>query len=245
MVLGLRVDAVQIDQVIEQMIKWIQEDSRCHYIVHASQHNFTEAQHDEEFKKAINSADLSVPDGMSIVRLARARGFNLKRRVYGPELMELFCRKYGHKFRHFFYGGLPGVAEKLSGILKGRYGIQVAGFYSPALHKKRFKEDESIIKMINDSGADVLWVGLGVPKQEYWMYDHKDRLNVSVILGVGAAFDYVSGVNKMPPRWIQEYGFEWLFRLLSEPRRLWHRYLVYGPKFYWYIILERLKLRKF
>lgn len=244
-VLGVRVNAVQIPDVIAQIEQWIQERQRCHFIAVTGMHGVTEAQQDLTFKRVLNAADLVVPDGMPLVWLGRRHGYGLKRRVYGPELMETFCRETGVKYKHFFYGGVPGVPKRLAKILKQRYGLRVVGMLSPPFRQLTPEEDAEVVALINEAEPDVLWVGLSTPKQERWMYEHRDRLWVPVMVGVGAAFDVLSGRKREAPLWMREHGLQWLFRLLSEPRRLWRRYLIYGSKFVFMVTLEMLRLKRF
>jgi N-acetylglucosaminyldiphosphoundecaprenol N-acetyl-beta-D-mannosaminyltransferase len=244
-VLGVRVDAVQIPDVVTRMEDWIQRTGQGHYIAVTGMHGVTEAQHDNEFKTILNSAHLVVPDGMPLVWLGCHAGFPLKRRVYGPELMETFCRETRAKYKHFFYGGATGVPEQLAGLLRQRYDIQIAGTYSPPFRPLTQEEEKQITRRIMESGADVLWVGLSTPKQERWMHQHCHRLNVPVLAGVGAAFDLLTRRVKQAPSWMQENGLEWLFRLSQEPKRLWRRYLVYGSEFVWNVTLELSRAKKF
>jgi exopolysaccharide biosynthesis WecB/TagA/CpsF family protein len=245
--LGVRVNAVQIQEVAACMDEWIRDSGRCHSIAATSMHGIVEAQHDPAFKEILNCMDLVVPDGMPLVWLGRRRGHILPRRVYGPELLLAFCEKTnGLGYRHFFYGGEPGVAERLAESLKRRFpGMQVAGTFAPPFRRLSAEEDEEIVGMISHAVPDVLWVGLGVPKQERWMHEHRDRLRVPVQVGVGAAFDMLSGRRRQAPRWMREHGLEWLFRLFQEPRRLWRRYLIYGWQFVAYAAAESLGLRDF
>lgn len=244
-VLGVRVNAVQIPGVVEQMENWISERLRCHFIAVTGMHGVTEAQHDLLFKEILNTADLVVPDGMPLVWLGRLRGHSLRRRVYGPELMESFCQTTGPKYRHFFYGGAPGIPSLLAEVMRKKYGIHVVGEYSPPFRALTEQEDEEIIRQIHAAKPDVIWVGLSTPKQERWMYEHRLRLQVPIAVGVGAAFDLNSGRAKQAPQWMRENGLEWSFRLVQEPRRLWKRYLVYGSEFVWSVALELLSLRRF
>jgi N-acetylglucosaminyldiphosphoundecaprenol N-acetyl-beta-D-mannosaminyltransferase len=246
-VLGVGISLTQIPDVIAQIETWISERSGCHIIAVTGMHGVTEAQHDGEFKHILNSASLVVPDGMPLVWLARLRGFSLRRRVYGPELMMTFCEQTAARgYRHFLYGGDAGVADRLAGTLRERFpGLLIAGSHSPPFRSLTVAEDTHIIAQINESGADVLWVGLSTPKQERWMYEHRDCLLVPVLVGVGAAFDFNLGIKRQAPEWMREHGLEWLFRLLQEPQRLWRRYLVYGSEFLVSVILEQLGLRKF
>ncbi len=244
-VLGVRVNAIQIPEVIALMEEWIAQADRSHYVAVTGMHGVTESKEDACFKAILEKADLVVPDGMPLVWLGRWHGYRLKRRVYGPELMETFCAQTGAKYRHFFYGGAPGVADRLARTEQERHGIRIAGTYCPPFRALTEKEQADVVATIQAAKPDVLWVGLSTPKQERWMDEYKDRLDVPVLLGVGAAFDLNIGRLKQAPRWMRENGLEWLFRLLAEPRRLWKRYLVQGSKFAWCVGLELLGLRKF
>jgi N-acetylglucosaminyldiphosphoundecaprenol N-acetyl-beta-D-mannosaminyltransferase len=243
--LGVQVNAVQIPDVITRMEHWISERTACHFIAVTGMHGVTEAQHDKLFKQILNSADLVVPDGMPLVWIARRHGHRLKRRVYGPELMQTFGRDTGAKYRHFLYGGMPGVPELLGKTLTEKFGMNIVGEYSPPFRALTEKEDEEVLARIHATRPDVLWVGLSTPKQERWMYAHRPALQVPVVVGVGAAFDVNSGRTKQAPVWMREHGLEWSFRLVTEPRRLWKRYLIYGSEFAWKVTSELLALRSF
>jgi N-acetylglucosaminyldiphosphoundecaprenol N-acetyl-beta-D-mannosaminyltransferase len=231
-VLGVRVDAVQISKVIQQMEAWIQRHDACHFIAVTGMHGVMEAQHNDGFKHVLNSADLVVPDGMPLVWLGRLRGFPVRRRVYGPELMMTFCQEMAPKgYRHFFLGGTTDLPEKLSESLRRRIPLlQIAGTFSPPFGPVTPEEDEATVTMINATKPDVVWVGLSEIKQDTWMYEHRGKLNVPVLVGIGAAFDFLAGTKTQAPEWMRENGLEWLFRLLQEPRRLWRRYLIYGTE---------------
>jgi N-acetylglucosaminyldiphosphoundecaprenol N-acetyl-beta-D-mannosaminyltransferase len=245
-VLGVSVAAVHIPQVVSQIEAWIETHDRCHYIAVTGMHGVTEAQHDPRFKHILNSADLVVPDGMPLVWLARTKGHSLRRRVYGPELMDAFCVQSATRgYRHFLYGGGPGVPEKLAAALREKHpGLNIVGTLSPPFVPLTSEEDEHLVAQINDARPDVVWVGLSTPKQERWMFEHRERLNAAALVGVGAAFDFGAGLKGQAPRWMREHGFEWLFRLSQEPQRLWRRYVVYGSKFMYWVALEQLGIRK-
>ena len=245
--LGVRVHAVQIPDALAWMEECIRDRNGCHYVAVTGMHGVMEAQHDTLFKKILNTADLVVSDGMPLVWAGRRHGFPMKRRVYGPELMLTFCQQTANKgYRHYFYGGASEVPGELASSLEKRFpGMQIAGTYSPPFRPLTPEEDAQIVRQINAAKADVLWVGLSTPKQERWMYEHRDKLNVPILMGVGAAFDLNSGRLRQAPDWMRENGLEWFFRLLMEPRRLWKRYLVYGSKFAWNVSLEMLKLKQF
>ena len=226
-------DAVQIPEVVSRMENWIARRDTCRYIAVTDMHSLMQAQHAASFKKILENADLVVPDGFPLVWLGRRRGFPLRRRVYGPELMERFCKETACQgYRHFFYGGAPGVAVDLAARLAARFpGLRIAGAFCPPFWPLTQKEDEAVSSMLNRSRADVVWVGLGAPKQERWMFEHQGCLAAAVLVGVGAAFDFHTGRIPQAPSWMREHGLEWFFRLTREPRRLWRRYLIHGTQF--------------
>ena len=240
-VLNVRVDAVQIPDAIKILESWIEERGPARYVAVTGMHGVSVSREDAEFGRILENASLVVADGMPLVWLGRLQGFKqMQRRVYGPELMETFCRETGSKYRHFFYGGAPGVAEALAEAERERYGIQIAGIYCPPFRPLTEDEECNVRRLVEEARPDVLWVGLSTPKQEHWMYEHRETLQVPVMLGVGAAFDLNTGRLKQAPVWMRENGLEWLFRLWAEPRRLWQRYIVNGSKFLWAVCIEHL-----
>jgi N-acetylglucosaminyldiphosphoundecaprenol N-acetyl-beta-D-mannosaminyltransferase len=244
-VLGVRVDAVQIPDAIAEVEQWIQDRGPSRYVAVTGMHGVSESQRNPHFREILQEAGLVVADGMPLVWLGRWHGHDMRRRVYGPELTQSFCHATGDKYRHFFYGGAPGVADELARVLSESHGIRVAGTFCPPFRPLTPAEDEEVVDLINSSNPDVVWVGLSTPKQETWMYEHRDKLNVPAMFGIGAAFDINTGRLQQAPSWMRENGLEWLFRLLAEPRRLWHRYLVSGAMFAWNVSLELLGLRTF
>jgi N-acetylglucosaminyldiphosphoundecaprenol N-acetyl-beta-D-mannosaminyltransferase len=245
-VLGVRIDAVQTPDATAQMERWIQERNGSHFIAVTGMHGVMEAQNDPHFKQMQNAADLVVPDGISMVWLGRYRhGYPLQRRATGSDIMAGFCKETGAKYRHFLYGGTPAGSEKLERVLRERYGVQVVGTYVPPFRPLTPEEDLEVRATINKAQPDVLWVGLSTPKQERWMFEHRATLQVPVMLGVGAAFDFLAGTKRQAPRWMGDHGLEWFYRFMSEPRRLWRRVLVQVPRFVFYVTLETLGLKKF
>jgi N-acetylglucosaminyldiphosphoundecaprenol N-acetyl-beta-D-mannosaminyltransferase len=205
-----------------------------------------DAYYDDGFRRILNSSGLTTPDGMSVVWILKLLGQKEVGRVYGPDLMLALC-KYGveKKYRHYLYGGEPGVAEALASQLTDMFdGLQIAGIHSPPFRKLTNEEDQETIEKINAAKPDIVWVGLSSPKQEYWMAEHLERINVPVMIGVGAAFDFLSGSKPQAPGWMQRSGLEWLFRFLTEPRRLWPRYRQY-PLFVWLVLLQIFGLKEF
>jgi N-acetylglucosaminyldiphosphoundecaprenol N-acetyl-beta-D-mannosaminyltransferase len=244
-VLGFPVAAMQIPDVVAQMERWIAGRERNHYICVANVHVIIEGRRNPSFGEVLRSADLCVPDGMPLVWLGRRQGHILPRRVYGPDLLMDFCRTTQHAgYSHFFLGGRPHVAGKLTDELRARFpDIRVAGAYSPPFRELTQEEDNALTAQINRAAPDILWVGLGCPKQERWMREHRDKLQVPVVVGVGQAFDIHSGIAPQAPTWMRENGLEWLFRLCREPRRLWRRYLVYNFMFVAMLALQLAGLR--
>jgi N-acetylglucosaminyldiphosphoundecaprenol N-acetyl-beta-D-mannosaminyltransferase len=240
-ILGSRVHLVQIPDVLDKMERWIQKGgSTCHHVVVTGMHGLIEGHKDKDFKAILKSADLFVPDGIAPVWVARYVGFPLKKRATGSEVMLEFLKLAEKRgYRSFFYGDTADTLELLSVRLQERFpGLQIAGTFSPPFRPLTHVEDEDVIRMINDSRPDVLWVGLGLPKQEQWIYEHRSRLNVPVAVGVGAAFKFLSGKVKRAPTWIGDHGLEWLWRFLHEPKKLWRRVLIDGPRFLFYVGLE-------
>lgn len=244
-VLGVPVNAIQIPGVIATMEDWIRNKEGPHFVAVTGMHGVVEAHHHPAFKNILNSADLVVPDGMPLVWMGRRHGFIMPRRVYGPELMETFFKQTGNRYSHFFYGGAEGVADVLACKMRHQYGIRIAGTFSPPFRNLTAEEELEVVDRVQSAAPDVLWVGLSTPKQEKWMWTFRDRVHVPVMAGVGAAFDFHTGRVRQAPAWMREHGLEWFFRLVSEPRRLWRRYLVYGSQFIWNVNLEIFKLRKF
>ena len=181
---------------------------------------------------------------MPLVWLCRAAGYRYVTRVYGPDLMLALCKAgCASGLRHYFYGGAEGVPESLAQSLTRQFpDLQITGTFSPPYRPLSPQEDSAIIDRINQTLPDIVWVGLGTPKQDFWVADHRGKVNAAALIAVGAAFDFHSGRVKQAPLWIQRSGLEWLFRLIQEPRRLWKRYLVDNLIFLTHVALQRSKL---
>ena len=238
-VLGVGVSAINMDIAIDVIDRWITSGTR-HYVCITGVHGVMESQRDEALRRIHNEAGLVTPDGMPLVWLSRWRGWRNTSRVYGPDLMLALCeRSLATGYRHYFYGGQPGVPEQLARRLQQRFpGLTVTGTFSPPFRPLSDAEETEIVARINDARPDIVWVGLGTPKQERWMSQHVSRLHASALIGVGAAFDLHAGLRRQAPSWMQRSGLEWLFRLGQEPRRLWRRYLVNNPLFLWLTVLQ-------
>jgi N-acetylglucosaminyldiphosphoundecaprenol N-acetyl-beta-D-mannosaminyltransferase len=200
-----------------------------------------EVHENKDLLPIFNQSGLTTPDGMAIVWILKLKGFKEVKRVYGPDLLLAACEFGIEKgWKHFFYGGAPGVVEDLVKELSLRFpGLIVSGMITPPFRPLTVEEDKEISKQINQSDADIVWVGISTPKQEMWMNAHVGKISPPVLIGIGAAFDFVAGRKQQAPRWIQHSGFEWLYRLTTEPKRLWPRYSKY-PKFVTLVIRELL-----
>lgn len=244
-ILGVGVSAINMGIALEVIHEWIQRRSP-HYVCVTGVHGIMESQRDRNLRIVHNQAGLVTPDGMPLVWLSWLKGFHHVDRVYGPDLMLAVCEqslRYG--YRHFFYGGAAGVPESLAGVLQKRFpGLRVVGTYSPPFRALSAEEDAQVVQMLNEAHPDIIWVGLSTPKQERWMAAHRAQLTAPVLIGVGAAFDFLTGRKPQAPRWMQRAGLEWFFRLLTEPRRLWRRYLINNPLFVAFVVLELLGIRK-
>lgn len=221
----------------EEMLEWIEAaivSREPGYVCACNVHTVMRAQEDAELRAALLGASLNVPDGQPLVWAINALGHELRGRVYGPELMSRACQlatERGHRL--YLYGGRnQGALVQLALNLRHRYpGIKIVGGYSPPHRPLSEEERIAIAGEINRSRADIVWAGIGVPKQEKWMAGMRADLEAPVLLGVGAAFDFHAGLVPQAPLWMQEAGLEWAYRLAHEPRRLWRRYLRYNPRF--------------
>lgn len=233
-ILGVNVVAARLDQVVAvaQRILASKAD-RSAILCPTGVHGLVEADEDPELKAILNSAELTVADGMPLVLVSRMLGHHTAERAFGPDVM-LAILEGGvtHGVKHYFYGGREGVADELRVRLCRRFpDLEVVGTFCPPFRSLSDKEFDDIAAMINDSGADVVWVGLSTPKQERWAARMRDRLDAKLICTVGAAFDYHTGSIREAPTWMKAFALEWLFRLLQEPRRLWRRYFKIVPRF--------------
>ena len=220
----------------ERTLDWIDDmvsARRRGYVSAAAVHLVMVSQEDAATRDAVLGCSLAVPDGQPLVWAMRSLGHDASR-VYGPELMARYCERSAKTgTRMYLYGGRnQGSLVQLALNLRQSYpGVKIVGGYSPPFRELTEDESDRVIDDINACGADVVWVGIGQPKQEKWMANVRDRLETPVLIGVGAAFDFHAGLIPQAPDWMQRMGLEWLFRLGHEPRRLWRRYLRYNPRF--------------
>jgi N-acetylglucosaminyldiphosphoundecaprenol N-acetyl-beta-D-mannosaminyltransferase len=245
-ILGVGVSAVTLEQALHRIQCWIVTDDR-QYVCVTGVHGVMESQREERLRRVHNTAGMVTPDGMPLVWLSRMKGFRPAERVYGPDLMLACCERFlVLGYRHFFYGAGQGVPDRLAERLRMRFpGLNVVGCLSPPFRGISQEEDTEIVARINACQPDIVWVGLSTPKQERWMAEHIGRLTARVLIGVGAAFDFHAGLKRQAPRWMQRSGLEWVFRLGSEPHRLWRRYFINNPLFVWRVLLQQLAITRY
>ncbi|MBI4568309.1 MAG: WecB/TagA/CpsF family glycosyltransferase [Planctomycetes bacterium] len=230
-VLGIGISATSYADTLDCIGRWIVARTPA-YVAICTVHSVMEGVDHPAFGNVLNAAHIATPDGVPLVWALRLLGQPKQTRVYGPDLLLHFCERAAHTgWSSYFYGGGDGVAGELAATLTRRFtGLRVCGWESPPFRALTPAEDDAVVARINASGADVVWVGLGAPKQEQWMARHQGRVR-AVMVGVGAAFDFHTGRVRQAPRWMMRLGLEWFFRLLMEPRRLWRRYAYHNPRF--------------
>jgi len=230
--LGVGITPVNLAQTVEILEKW-RAEGRREYVCCVSVHGLVEAQRDPEIRRALNRSGLSTEDGMPLVWWCRRAGYSSAGRVAGSELLLAICERGCQRgYRHYFYGGSPrGVQTLVSRLIQRFPGLVIAGYRSPPFRPLTQEEDAADVEAINETHPDFVWVGLGMPKQEKWIAQHVGRIQAAALLGVGAAFDFVAETKPRAPLWMQRSGLEWVFRLMAEPQRLAHRYLVYNSLF--------------
>jgi N-acetylglucosaminyldiphosphoundecaprenol N-acetyl-beta-D-mannosaminyltransferase len=245
-VLGVAISPVNMETALQNIAEAMEQKGKG-YVCLTGVHGVSEAQSDPEFRRILNRAFLCTPDGMPLVWVGRLQGRKEMDRVYGPDLMlAVMERSEKTGWRHFFYGGANGTAEKLGEKLRERYPkLQVAGTYEPPFRPLNEEEQADLVKAVGAARADMMWVGLSTPKQERFMAEYLGRLDVRLMFGVGAAFDFHAGKVRQAPRWMQRSGLEWFYRLCSEPRRLWKRYLKNNPLFVMRLFLQWSGLKKY
>jgi N-acetylglucosaminyldiphosphoundecaprenol N-acetyl-beta-D-mannosaminyltransferase len=230
-ILGVSVNAIDLEDAVQVIAGWVETECREQVCV-VPAHTVMDALDDSSLRRIINQSGLVTPDGMSIVWALKLLGRKGVDRVYGPDLM-LACCQYGmgRDWKHYLFGSTPDVLEELKKRLHANMpGLQIAGMHAPPFREEVKLESREVIEQINQAAPDLVWVGLGSPKQEFWIHKHRGELSASVMIGVGAALDFLSGSKLQAPRWVQRSGLEWLYRFVQEPRRLWGRYSQY-PRF--------------
>jgi N-acetylglucosaminyldiphosphoundecaprenol N-acetyl-beta-D-mannosaminyltransferase len=224
-ILGIGVSAINLDDAVATIERWIGERGR-NYVCITGVHGVMESRRDERLRRIHNQAGMVTPDGMPLVWFSRLSGKDHTERVCGSDLMRKMTTVSSQRgYRQFYYGGPEGLADELREVLVHRHPtLEVVGTLCPPFRELTPQEDQIAVDAINAKHPDIVWVGLSTPKQELWMANHLGRIEAPVMIGVGAAFDFLAGTKRQAPFWMQRNGLEWLFRLCSEPRRLWRRY---------------------
>lgn len=221
------------------------EELRGDYICVSNVHTTVMAFRDESYRKVQNSGAMALPDGQPLSIVSRRRGYSEAQRVPGPDLMPAILHLSEEKgYRHYFYGSTPETLEKLRKVLLDRFPkLQIVGMYAPPFRPLTEEEDQEAVRQINESGADFVWVALGAPKQEKWMYEHRGRVN-GLMIGVGAAFDFIAGTVRRAPMWMQKLCLEWVYRICQDPKRMFPRYVSTNFAFLWHVHRESKAIRK-
>ncbi len=230
--LGVPIASLTMGQAIDVVSSWVGSGAAPRLITFSTVHMLVEGHKAPAFRDLLCEMDMNCPDGMPLVWMGKMRSQPIER-VCGPDFLPAFCAATADRgYRHFFYGGAEGVAEDvIAALKKANPSLRVAGSYTPPFRPLTVEEDAAVVKMINDSKPDFVWVCLGCPKQERWIVEHRESIRATALLAVGMAFDTVAGRKKRAPEMVQRLGIEWLHRLFQEPGRLWRRYLMYNTLF--------------
>lgn len=244
-ILGVNVAITNMHDVIEYLVSQL-EQLRGKYVCLTNVHTTVMSHDDADYCKVQNEAFLALPDGRPLALIERLRGFSQADQTAGPDLMPAMWKATeSTEITHYFYGSSPETIAALEKNLRKTYpNLKIAGLESPPFRSLSEEEDQEVINRINVSGADILWVGLGAPKQERWMYDHRDKIH-ALMFGVGAGFDFHAGTVKRAPKWMREHYLEWLYRLMQDPKRLWKRYVVTNTKFIFLSVADAFQWRKY
>lgn len=243
-ILNTNINVTDMDGTIAYITENL-EALKGDYICVSNVHTTVMAFRDEEYRRIQNSGAMALPDGQPLSIVSRQRGYAEAQRVPGPDLMPIILNMSQDRgYTHYFYGSTQGTLDQLRKVILDRYPrLQIAGMYAPPFRNLTQEEDEEIVRRINDSGADFVWVALGAPKQEMWMYEHRNRIN-GLMIGVGAAFDFIAGTVKRAPMWMQKLCLEWVFRIMQNPKRMIPRYLNTNFAFLYYVHKESKELKK-
>ena len=244
-VLGVPVDVLDMESALARIGEWLRR-RRKGYVCAASVHGVLESRQDVRVARAFAEADMVIPDGRPMVWVARAQGKRAMRQVTGPDMMAaIMSRPEFARCSHFFYGGKPGVAQELAAAWKERFpAVRIAGTFTPPFRDLSSPEETALIDFLNDRRPDLIWIGISAPRQEMLMRRLLPHLRQGVMFGVGAAFDFHTGRIRDCAPWVKRIGFQWLHRLLQDPRRLWRRNL-YNSTFVWHIALQLTGLKKY
>lgn len=242
---GVEVDRYSLDQVVDQIINHARSRNAPGYVVTPNAQHIVMLQNNARFRQIYQQATLTVPDGVSLLWAAQFLGTPLQGRVNGTDLFEKLCMSCADAgVKVFFLGGRPGAAEGAAQVLSARHpNLQIAGTYCPPYgFEADLSERARIQEAVATAAPDILFVGLGAPKQEYWIYEHYQQLGIPISIGIGVSFEFVAGAVQRAPKLLQQLGLEWAFRLVTEPKRLWRRYVFGNSSFTWLVLKQKLTL---
>lgn len=244
-IIGSEISVTNMESLLTS-IKCKIDSGETDYICVSNVHTVITAKEDEYYKTIINYSFMSVPDGMPLVWVGRKRGYKDIGRTAGPDIMENTFKSISYKkYKHYFYGSTRDTLDLMKDNLMKEYPyLNIVGMKESYFRPLTEEEDKEIVDEINSLKPDLIWVGLGAPRQEKWMYEHREKIKSSLMIGVGGAFAIYADLVDRAPLWMQKHGLEWLYRLIKEPGRLWKRYLVTNFKFIFYLICDRLKIDK-
>lgn len=239
------VDNLTTDEVLDK-IELLISNRKPEYLVTPNVDHIIKLQSDKEFQEIYKKANLVLADGMPLLWAAKILGTSIVEKISGSDIFPRICKLAAEKgYKIFFLGGRPGAAKKAGEVLKSKFiGLNIVGIYSPPFNfEYDAEENNKIVTMIKDCEPDILFVGLGAPKQEKWIYKYKELCQVPVSIGIGVTFEFVAGIIKRAPLWMQKVGLEWLWRVFMEPRRLWKRYLIEDMRIFG-LVFEQIKSKK-
>ncbi len=243
---GIMIDNLTESGAIERIERLVRNGT-SNFVVTPNVDHLIKLQTDMEFRDVYQEADLVLADGMPLIWASKFLGKPLHHRITGSDLFPKLCKRAAEiEYKVFFLGGRPGAAEKAKEILQARFsGLQIVGTYAPPLgFEYDINENKKIIEMLRASSPDILFVGLGAPKQEKWIYMNKDRYEVPVSIGIGVSFEFVAGMVRRAPKWMQRIGIEWFWRFLMEPKKLWKRYFVNDMKIFKMVLNQKREANK-
>ncbi|WNZ24386.1 WecB/TagA/CpsF family glycosyltransferase [Leptolyngbya sp. NK1-12] len=246
--IGVDVDVITYKELFAKCEQWLQDKSaRSKHVACVNVNCVVESYLNREIKEIFTKADISGPDSMPFVYWIRLITGQKCDRLYAPDIILNLCRIAVQRgYRLYLYGGAEGVPETMQQFLQSKFpGLQIVGTYSPPFRPLTLQEDALVCEQIRQANPDFIIVGLGSPKQDQWIQDHLSKIPGTIMIASGAAFDFFSNRIPQAPYWIQRSGFEWLFRLTQDPKRLWKRYTVYNFVFIWNFLLQLLRLKRF
>jgi N-acetylglucosaminyldiphosphoundecaprenol N-acetyl-beta-D-mannosaminyltransferase len=236
-VFDISTTAQPFQSAIDTILSYL-ADGQSHYVSTCTVATLMQAKDNPDIREALDEADMVCADGMPIVWMQKRLGHSQAERVYGPDVLLALCKATEHTdITHYFYGGLGDVPQLMvNALLENFPNLSIIGADAPPFIQIEDEPQLATIDKLNTINADIIWVGLGSPKQDLWMARYHQNLNARLLIGVGAAFDFMAGIKPQAPLWMQRRGLEWLYRLLTEPRRLWRRYFIYNSRFIWNVL---------